>query len=162
MALFVVLALIGTPLLEIAVFIRVGGVLGVGLTLGMTVFTAVFGIFMVRAQGLSTVFKLRESLDRGEMPLRAVFDGACQLIAGALLLIPGFVTDFAGLLLFIPALRLFLLNRLLASASITVVGTSTTTDGHSARQAYDLDADYTDVTPADRPALDNEQDEERR
>ena len=153
MALLILLALVGLPLLEIAVFIEVGEALGVGSTLGLTVLTALIGVFLMRAQGLSTLVKLRTSIDQGEMPMGAVFDGACQLIAGGLLLIPGFLTDFAGLMLFIPLVRRLLLARLIASASITVVGTGGFPHPDRARRPFDVDAEYEDMTPTDRPAL---------
>ncbi len=162
MALFILLALIGLLLLEIAVFIEVGEVLGVGLTIGMTVLTAITGVFLMRAQGLSTLIKVRGALDRGDIPVRAVFDGACQLIAGGLLLIPGFLTDFTGLLLFIPFVRLILFNRLIASAAITVVGSREFADEDSARHPYDVESEYKDVTPTGRQALGQPKEDDRQ
>ena len=105
MALLIILALIGLPLVEIVVFIEVGGAVGLGITLVLTVLTAFAGAFLMRTQGLSTLFRVREALNRGEIPFYAAFDGACQLIAGVLLLLPGFLTDSLGLLLFAPAFR---------------------------------------------------------
>lgn len=106
--LFLLLTLIGVPLLEIAVFIRVGESIGLWPTLALVIATAVAGTWMLRAQGLAALRTAQASLDRGEFPVAQVFDGICLLLAGALLLTPGFVTDAVGLLLFVPAVRAYL------------------------------------------------------
>ena len=105
MAALLLLAFIGVPILEIAVFIEVGGRIGAGPTLAAVVVTAIAGTTLLRHQGLATLGRVRESLDRGRLPVAEVFDGLCLLVAGALLLTPGFVTDAVGLLLFVPAAR---------------------------------------------------------
>jgi UPF0716 protein FxsA len=106
MALILLVVLfIGMPLLEIAVFIQVGGAIGVWPTIALTVATALAGSLLLRAQGLATLMRARSQMDRGELPAREMFDGVCLVVAGALLLVPGFVTDAIGLLLFVPPLR---------------------------------------------------------
>lgn len=104
-ALLLLLLFIGVPLLEIAVFIQVGDVIGLWPTLAIVVLTAVAGVYLLRLQGTATLMKAQASMQRGELPLAEVFDGACLLIAGALLLVPGFVTDSLGAVLFVPAVR---------------------------------------------------------
>lgn len=96
---------IAVPLIEIGVFIQVGGLIGLWPTLAIVFITAIAGTALLKQQGLATLRRAQASLDRGEMPLREVFDGACLLFAGALLLTPGFVTDAIGLLLFLPPFR---------------------------------------------------------
>ena len=96
---------VGVPLLEIAVFVAVGGQIGLWPTLGAVVATALAGSVLLRVQGLSTLYRAREHLERGELPVRELFDGVCLVFAGALLLTPGFITDGAGLLLFLPPFR---------------------------------------------------------
>jgi len=108
MAIILLAAFIGVPLLEIAVFIRVGGIIGLWPTLATVILTAMAGTWCLRAQGLATLARARAQLDRGALPARELFDGACLLIAGVLLLTPGFVTDGAGFLLFLPPVREFL------------------------------------------------------
>lgn len=93
------------PIVEIAVFIQVGGVIGLWPTLITVVLTAMAGTALLRHQGLATLWRAQQSLEAGRFPVAEVFDGLCLLVAGALLLTPGFVTDAAGLLLFVPALR---------------------------------------------------------
>ena len=96
---------VGVPLLEIAVFVAVGGEIGLWPTLGAVVATALAGSVLLRVQGLSTLYRAREHLERGELPVKELFDGVCLVFAGALLLTPGFITDGAGLLLFLPPFR---------------------------------------------------------
>ncbi len=105
MAILLLAAFIGVPLVEIAVFIQVGGWIGLGWTLVLVVLTAVLGTWQLRAQGLATLLRARDQVDRGALPARELFDGACLLVAGALLLTPGFVTDTAGFLLFLSPVR---------------------------------------------------------
>ncbi|MDP6688427.1 MAG: FxsA family protein [Alphaproteobacteria bacterium] len=109
----ILLAFIAIPLIEIAVFIEVGGYIGLWWTLAVVVGTALAGTHMLRRQGLATLRRAQENMAQGRMPLREVFDGLCLLIAGALLLTPGFVTDLAGALLLMPPVRL-LLGQLVA------------------------------------------------
>ena len=109
----ILLAFIAIPLLEIAVFIEVGGFIGLWWTLVVVVGTAFAGTYMLRRQGLATLRRAQDNMAEGRMPLREVFDGLCLLIAGALLLTPGFVTDLAGALLLMPPVRL-LLGQLVA------------------------------------------------
>ena len=105
MVLFAALAFIGVLILEIAVFVEVGGRIGLGPTVAVVVATALVGAALLRHQGLATLHRARHSLAQGRVPLAEVFDGLCLIFAGALLLTPGFVTDGVGLLLFAPGLR---------------------------------------------------------
>ena len=105
MALILLAVFIGLPLLEIAVFIQVGGILGVWPTIAATVATALAGSLLLRAQGLATLMRARAQMDQGQLPAREMFEGICLVLAGALLLVPGFVTDALGLLLFVPPFR---------------------------------------------------------
>ena len=122
---FLLLAvLIGVPLIEIGLFIEIGGFIGLWPTLGLVILTAVIGSWQLRAQGLATLARGRQQLDRGELPTRELFDGFCLVIAGALLLTPGFMTDTVGLALFVPpfrdTLRQFLANRMKAATETRV------------------------------------------
>lgn len=105
MALVILLLLIGVPIAEIAVFIQVGGWIGLWPTIALVVLTAMIGTALLRQQGFATLMKVRESLAAGRLPLAEVFDGVCLLAAGALLLTPGFVTDAVGFLLLVPPVR---------------------------------------------------------
>jgi len=128
MAIFLLAAFIGVPLVEIAVFIQVGGWIGLGWTLVLVVLTAVLGTWQLRAQGLATLLRARGQVERGALPARELFDGACLLVAGALLLTPGFVTDALGFLLFLPPVR-DKLRELLARYVQASMATSGFVDG---------------------------------
>lgn len=159
MVILILLALICVPLLEIAVFIEVGGAIGIGPTLGLIVLTAVLGTWQLRAQGLATLARARSLMERGELPARELFDGLCLLVAGALLLTPGFVTDSIGALLFVPALRQALrraLGRhLAAKAETRVFVDGREVHGRGAGGAT-IDGEYRDLT--DRPEPGDEPD----
>lgn len=105
MALLIALAFIAVPIAEIAVFIEVGGRIGLFNTLAVVVLTAVVGTWLLRTQGMLTLRRAQESLARRVFPVSEVFDGLCLLVGGALLLTPGFLTDAMGFLLFLPPVR---------------------------------------------------------
>lgn len=97
---------------ELYVLIEVGRLIGGLATVALTVLTAAVGIAMVRHQGFDLLRRAQIEVDRGEQPVREVFDGLCLLIAGLCLLVPGFVTDAFGFLLLVPAFRSVLGQRL--------------------------------------------------
>lgn len=99
------LAFLLVPMVEIYLLIKVGSVIGALPTVLLVIFTAVLGAFLLRLQGFSTLQRVRLSLARGEVPAAALFEGLLLLVAGALLLTPGFFTDTLGFLLLIPPLR---------------------------------------------------------
>ncbi len=105
MAFAILLALIGVPLVEIAVFIEVGSWIGLWPTLAVILLTAMAGTWLIRAQGMGVLMRARRTIAEGAAPLREMFDGVCLIVAGALLLTPGFVTDAAGFLLLLPSFR---------------------------------------------------------
>ena len=127
------LALIGIPLIEIAVFIEVGGRIGLISTLAMIFATAAVGTALLRYQGLSVLADARRSAERGELPVQALLDGVCLVVAGALLLTPGFVTDLAGALLLITPIRRLLqgaaLRWIAAHGKFTATGRATVRTG---------------------------------
>lgn len=108
MALITFFVLVILPIIEISVFFEVGHTIGLGYALLITLSTAFAGSILLRLQGLSTLLSVRMSLEKGEMPLQEFFSGACIIVAGLLLLTPGFVTDGIGLSLFFPPFRFFL------------------------------------------------------
>lgn len=122
MILLIFLAFITIPVIEIAVFIQVGERIGVWPTIGIVIATAMLGTAMLRQQGISILFRIQENLAANRIPVHELFDGVCLVIAGALLLTPGFVTDSIGLLLFIPPLRRWIAGeigkRFIAKANV--------------------------------------------
>jgi UPF0716 protein FxsA len=105
LGLILLATLIGVPLLEIALFIKVGGWIGLAPTLALIVLTAVIGVWMLRLQGISVLISAQRQLAAGSLPVAQVFEGLCLVIAGGLLLLPGFFTDAVGVLLLVPAVR---------------------------------------------------------
>ena len=93
------------PLAEIYLLIEVGSVVGAVVTVGLVVLTAVVGAALMRAQGLATLLRARASMAKGELPALELLEGAVILVAGALLLTPGFITDAAGFVCLIPSVR---------------------------------------------------------
>jgi UPF0716 protein FxsA len=126
--------------LEIATFIAVGRWIGIAATLGLIFLTSFAGIVLLRAQGIGLLARLRSGLRAGERPEAPLIHGALIVVAGLLLIIPGFITDAIGFLLFIPAVREFAWS--LAGRHVTVRGT--TYRGSAPRhdgKTIDLDAD---------------------
>lgn len=102
----VILALfIGIPLIEIYLFIAVGGWIGVWPTIGLVILTALVGTTLLRRQGLATLARAQAETEANRLPVRELFDGVCLLFGGMLLLTPGFMTDAFGLALLMPQLR---------------------------------------------------------
>lgn len=116
MGFLVLLVLLGLPLAEIWVMIEVGQEIGALPTVAAIVATAALGILLFRIQGIATLARVQDRLDRGEAPVGELLSGLGLLVAGLLLLIPGFLTDALGLILFIPPVRRFLVGAGLAWA----------------------------------------------
>jgi UPF0716 protein FxsA len=108
-----VLAFIVVPIVEIAVIIRVGSAIGVFDTLGLLILLSLTGGWLVKREGLGVLRRVQASLGDGRVPAAELVDGFLVLLAGALLLVPGFVTDAFGLLLLLPPVRA-VVRRLLA------------------------------------------------
>ena len=101
------------PLVEIYFLIQIGDVIGAGFTIFMVVLTALIGAALVRYQGVTTLARAQKELIKNRMPAMEVIEGAFLLLAGALLLTPGFVTDALGFLLLVSPLRQNLIRRFL-------------------------------------------------
>lgn len=105
---FLILLFIFVPLTEIYLLIQIGTRIGAIPTLGLILFTAFLGALLLRVQGLMTLAKIRQSMDRGELPAGSLIEGLILLIAGVLLLTPGFFTDALGFICLIPQVRQWL------------------------------------------------------
>lgn len=99
------LAFLIVPLIEIALFIGIGDIIGLWPTLAVVVLTAILGTWLVRAQGLAALSQVRGSFERLDDPTEPLAHGAMILFSGALLLTPGFFTDAVGFALFAPPVR---------------------------------------------------------
>lgn len=137
------LALLALPFVEIAGFVIVGERIGVLPTLGLVIATGVLGAFLMRLQGFGVMNRIRAEVQDGRDPGRELAHGVMILLAGLLLLIPGFATDIAGALLFLPPLRdlawRFLRGRVVvASAGFSGFGRR---DASGRGKTIDLDED---------------------
>jgi UPF0716 protein FxsA len=154
------------PLAEIAVLIQVGGWLGLGPTLALIILTAVVGAWMLRRQGLAVLRRAQQQMQQGAMPIAEVFEGFCLVIAGALLLTPGFLTDTVGALLLLPPVRAFLYRRVRGRLEEQVqAGAGGGPGGHDQppqggarkdgprpeRTPPVIDAEFEEVEPGDMP-----------
>jgi UPF0716 protein FxsA len=102
---WLLIAFIAVPLIEIALFIQVGGFIGLWWTLLIVLGTAIAGAYLVRSQGKLALSQLQRSFGEMRDPTEPLAHGAMILFSGALLLTPGFFTDFVGFSLLIPAVR---------------------------------------------------------
>ena len=99
------LLFIVVPIVEIVLFIKIGGFLGLWLTILIVILTAIIGTNLVKSQGLNAVREVQNSFLQGYDITRSLISGALILIAGVLLLTPGFFTDFIGITFLIPTTR---------------------------------------------------------
>jgi len=144
---WLLIAFIAVPLIEIGLFIQVGGVIGLWPTLGIVLLTAVAGSWLVRHQGSAALAQLRGSLNELRDPTEPIAHGAMILLAGALLLTPGFFTDTCGLLLLIPGVRSAVLRYLSQRVTVerfTVGGAEMRRDPH---RPDVIDGEFHEIDP---------------
>ena len=110
---FILPILIVVPIIEIAVFIQLGSEIGIWNTVILILLTAIIGAWLLKRQGMATLQRAQESIQKQVFPVAEVFDGLCLALAGVFLLTPGFVTDAAGFLLFLPKFRTMLRRQIL-------------------------------------------------
>ncbi|WP_102106626.1 FxsA family protein [Oceaniglobus roseus] len=151
------LLFVAVPLIEIALFIQVGGLIGLWPTLLVVVVTALIGTTMVRAQGAETMNRLRTSFRSGRDPSQPLADGAMILAAGVLLLTPGFFTDALGFALLIPAVRRaafdFLKSRVKVQSFAAGPGFGDPRSGPAEPQRGGdvIDGEFYEVDPSKKP-----------
>lgn len=152
------LAFLAVPLIEIALFIQVGGLIGLWPTLGIVVLTAILGTFLVKTQGAVAMNNLRGSFSRLEDPSEPLAHGAMILVSGALLLTPGFFTDGVGFALLMPPVRSAVFGYLRKRVKVQRFDMGGTPDyqRHTPNDDGVIDAEYTEVdaprSPNHRPS----------
>jgi UPF0716 protein FxsA len=155
--------LIVVPLAELAVLIEIGGWLGLGPTLALIILTAAGGTWVLRRQGIAVLRRAQQQMQQSSVPIFEVFEGACLVVAGALLLTPGFLSDTAGAILLLPPVRALLYRRVRRRLEERVCSEGPQGRDQSARptawqdrgpQARPLviDAEFEEVEPGDMPA----------
>ncbi len=143
---FVVLFLlfVVAPLVELYVLVQVAHLIGLLPALGLLVVLSLFGAWLVKREGLIVIRRLRNALSAGEMPTDSLVDGGLIVIAGALCIVPGFLSDSIGLLLLVPPVRAPVRKRLIARWSI---GGARRMTGRFSSSAV-IEVDYLgDITP---------------
>ena len=102
---FIAVFVLLVPIVEIYLFIQVSGAIGFWNALGILILVSLIGIWLVKRQGMRVWARFNEQVAAGKTITREVADGVCLLLAGALLIVPGFLTDAVGLLLLLPPVR---------------------------------------------------------
>lgn len=153
-----VILFILVPVLELAVIIKVGSVIGVLPTIGLLLLDSLLGVWLLRHQGRASWRRFNASLRTGRPPTTEVIDGALVILGGALLLTPGFITDFMGFALLVPPTRAAVrvpLVTLLSRRLVVRAGTTAYAGaGHvwrrrrDARRPYDVDGSAVDADSA--------------
>ncbi|GDX28988.1 membrane protein FxsA [Actinomycetes bacterium] len=128
MFLLIFAVIIAVPLIEIYFVVKIGSVVGVIPTIALLFVISVFGSRVVKHQGLRVWRKFNEQVSSGHVPSRELIEGVCLLVAGALLVAPGFFTDALGFLLLLPPFRLVV---------VKIVGARTTNKVQVVRATYD-------------------------
>ena len=108
----VLLFIIGIPLIEIYLMIKIGGVIGAFNTIFLIFFTAIVGIYFAKLEGLNAIRSGFSQLVKNEIPLYEIISGAALAFAALLLIIPGFLTDVIGFLLIIPITRKIFIKKI--------------------------------------------------
>ena len=149
------------PLIEIALFIQVGGLIGLWPTLIIVVATAIAGAYLVRQQGLQVLSQVQSSFNQMQDPTEPLAHGAMILFSGALLLTPGFFTDAVGFALLVPAVRLAVFRFVRQRVHVTQFSTHGSAGPRTYKQADTtiIDADYRDL--GDTAASGSQQDAQR-
>lgn len=107
------------PIIEMWLLIQVGSKIGALNTIALVLLTAALGAWMLREQGLSTLFRFNQRLEQGELPAKEILEGLLLAIGGALLLTPGFVTDAIGFTCLIPVTRSWLVHGLMKKGVVS-------------------------------------------
>jgi UPF0716 protein FxsA len=105
MALVLIFIFIVVPIAELYVLIQIGQEIGILATIGLLILDSVLGAMLMRSQGRAAWMRFNRALAEGRVPAREVIDGALVVFGGALLLTPGFLSDFLGLILLLPPTR---------------------------------------------------------
>lgn len=128
MFLLIFAVIIAVPLIEIYFVVKIGSVVGAIPAIALLFVISVFGSRVVKHQGLRVWRKFNEQVSSGHVPSRELIEGVCLLVAGALLVAPGFFTDALGFLLLLPPFRLVV---------VKIVGARTTNKVQVVRATYD-------------------------
>lgn len=102
---YLLVLFIGLPVVELALLIKLHGMLGLGPTILLVLLTGIAGATLVRRQGIAILFNIQREMSTGNLPAPQMLDGIMVLLAGALLITPGLITDTVGFALLVPYIR---------------------------------------------------------
>ena len=146
---------LAVPLIEIALFVTVGGWLTLWPTLAIVLGTGVLGVYMMRLQGLRAMSDMQNAMKKMQNPMSPIANSAMIMAAGVLLILPGFLTDTLGLLLLVPFVRHWVIGRFAGRMRVfTTTGPSPDWRDGGQNQYNDeaIDAEYSEIEP-ERPKL---------
>ena len=121
MLLAVLFIFIALPVLEISLMIHVGQILGTWNTVALIILSAVIGASLVRSQGVAKLLLVREKMAKGELPGLEIVESMMLAVAGVFLVLPGFITDFIGLLFITPFTRKPIANYVFSRMKVNIV-----------------------------------------
>lgn len=149
---WLLIAFIAVPLIEIGLFIQVGGLIGLWPTLAIVLMTAIAGTWLVRSQGMRELANLQSSFSELRDPTEPLAHGAMIIFAGALLLTPGFFTDALGLSLLVPPIRkaVYMWARNKVKVQTFTAGQSVQPD-RSRPDDRVIDGEFKEIDPAKSP-----------
>lgn len=150
------LLLLLLPLAEIAAFVIVGERIGVLATLALVLLSAIAGMALLRITGVATLLRIRAEMEARRMPARPLADGAMMGLGSLLLIVPGFVTDTIGVLLFIPAVRGYVFRWVARRVVVRETGA-----GRAQQRGATIELEQDDYTAVPRPDSPWRRDERR-
>ena len=125
------------PIIEIAILVQVGGIIGGWNTIAVVIITAFVGAYLVRREGLHTLQTAQQKMQQNTVPARELVEGMMLVVAGILLVTPGFITDILGFLFVLPPSRHYLAAQISKHMQMRVVTTAGTyTQTGPGRQEY--------------------------
>lgn len=119
---FLLLLFVVMPVAELIVLIKVGTMIGALKTVAIVFLTAILGAWLLKQQGIATLLRARQRMNSGELPAQEVAEGLILAVGGAMLLTPGFITDFFGFICLLPLTRQWLVAQ--AINRLTIVGSA--------------------------------------
>jgi UPF0716 protein FxsA len=147
---WLLIAFVAVPIIEIALFIQVGGAIGTWPTLGIVVLTAILGTWLVRAQGRLALGNLQRSFSELDDPTEPLAHGAMVLVSGVLLLTPGFFTDGLGFAFLIPSVRSAVFQYLRKRVKVQSFSMGGTHMRHETIDPNTIDGEFHEIDPENR------------
>jgi len=152
---WLLIAFIAVPVIEIGLFIQVGGFIGLWPTLLIVILTAMAGTYLVRSQGRMALGQVQNSFSDMRDPTEPLVHGAMILFSGVLLLTPGFFTDAVGFALLVPAIRQAAFQAIRARVNIQSFGAANSTQrpqGQPQQGRNDvIDGEFVEIPDDDAP-----------